>query len=250
MFLSDTDELHLRRALHLAEEAAALASPNPTVGCVLALGEHVLGEGAHLYERFDHAEIAALKQAEALGHNVRGATAYVTLEPCTHHGRTAALFNCPRFSGYSSLRHRHRRPQSSRPWPGHRQTPHRRHPRNHPRPHLTPRPARPHPQRRLRLRHPARPPLRHFEISALLRRYACSSTEHAHRHHAALAHRPCRTCGRPAASPYLRRHHHRHRNHPRGQFLPHRPHRSSAPPPIAAHHPRQRSPPAACFHTS
>jgi len=86
--LATTDELHLRRALHLAAAATALASPNPTVGCVIALDGQVLGEGAHLYDLFDHAEIVALKQAASLGHNVRGATAYVTLEPCAHHGRT------------------------------------------------------------------------------------------------------------------------------------------------------------------
>ena len=81
-------ELSLTRALHLAEEAAAFASPNPTVGCVLAKGETLLGEGAHFYDARDHAEIAALKMAAAAGHNVRGATAFVTLEPCSHHGRT------------------------------------------------------------------------------------------------------------------------------------------------------------------
>jgi diaminohydroxyphosphoribosylaminopyrimidine deaminase/5-amino-6-(5-phosphoribosylamino)uracil reductase len=50
--------------------------------------ETVLGEGAHFYDNFDHAEIAALKQARAAGHDVHGATACVTLEPCAHHGRT------------------------------------------------------------------------------------------------------------------------------------------------------------------
>jgi diaminohydroxyphosphoribosylaminopyrimidine deaminase/5-amino-6-(5-phosphoribosylamino)uracil reductase len=88
MSLTPQDELHLTRALTLARDAAAFASPNPTVGCVLAHGDIVLGEGAHHYDARDHAEIAALKQAAALGHNVRGATAYVTLEPCAHHGRT------------------------------------------------------------------------------------------------------------------------------------------------------------------
>ncbi len=48
----------------------------------------MLGEGAHFYDNFDHAEIAALKQAGAAGHDVHGATACVTLEPCVHHGRT------------------------------------------------------------------------------------------------------------------------------------------------------------------
>jgi diaminohydroxyphosphoribosylaminopyrimidine deaminase/5-amino-6-(5-phosphoribosylamino)uracil reductase len=88
MSLTPQDELHLTRALTLARDAAAFASPNPTVGCVLTHDEIVLGEGAHLYDARDHAEIAALKQAAALGHSVRGATAYVTLEPCAHHGRT------------------------------------------------------------------------------------------------------------------------------------------------------------------
>jgi diaminohydroxyphosphoribosylaminopyrimidine deaminase / 5-amino-6-(5-phosphoribosylamino)uracil reductase len=88
MSLTPHDELHLTRALALAQEAAAFASPNPTVGCVLTYNETLLAEGAHFYDNRDHAEIAALKQAAALGHSVRNATAYVTLEPCAHHGRT------------------------------------------------------------------------------------------------------------------------------------------------------------------
>jgi diaminohydroxyphosphoribosylaminopyrimidine deaminase/5-amino-6-(5-phosphoribosylamino)uracil reductase len=88
MSLTPQDELHLTRALTLARDAVGLASPNPTVGCVLTRDDIVLGEGAHHYDARDHAEIAALKQAAALGHSVRGATAYVTLEPCAHHGRT------------------------------------------------------------------------------------------------------------------------------------------------------------------
>ena len=82
------DDRLLQRALDLARQAVGLTSPNPTVGCVLAHGETVIGEGAHHYDARDHAEIAALKQSFALGHNVHGATAYVTLEPCAHHGRT------------------------------------------------------------------------------------------------------------------------------------------------------------------
>ncbi|HZQ42675.1 MAG TPA: bifunctional diaminohydroxyphosphoribosylaminopyrimidine deaminase/5-amino-6-(5-phosphoribosylamino)uracil reductase RibD [Acidobacteriaceae bacterium] len=90
MRLLPADERGLRRALELASDAAAFASPNPTVGCVLLRQETttVLGEGAHFYDNFDHAEIAALKQARAAGHDLHGATAYVTLEPCVHHGRT------------------------------------------------------------------------------------------------------------------------------------------------------------------
>src|SRR5580693_5033452 len=99
--LAATDELHLQRALQLAEETAALASPNPTVGCVIALGDRVLGEGAHLYDNLDHAEIAALKQAATLGNNVHGATSYVTLEPCAHHGRTPPCANALIVAGIS-----------------------------------------------------------------------------------------------------------------------------------------------------
>ena len=78
----------MQRALDLAANTVALASPNPQVGCVLVRDGHILGEGAHLYGLRDHAEIAALKQAAQLGHSASGATAYVTLEPCSHHGRT------------------------------------------------------------------------------------------------------------------------------------------------------------------
>jgi diaminohydroxyphosphoribosylaminopyrimidine deaminase/5-amino-6-(5-phosphoribosylamino)uracil reductase len=88
MHLLPQDESHLQHALTLARDAIGLASPNPTVGCVIAQGDAVLGEGAHLYDNFDHAEIAALKDATARGHSVRKTTAYVTLEPCSHHGRT------------------------------------------------------------------------------------------------------------------------------------------------------------------
>ncbi len=88
MLFLPQDGRFLERSLTLAEEAAAFASPNPTVGCVLARGTGFLGEGAHFYDRRDHAEIAAIKAASATGGNIHGATAYITLEPCSHHGRT------------------------------------------------------------------------------------------------------------------------------------------------------------------
>ncbi len=88
MCLLPSDEPLLSRALDLATQAVGLASPNPTVGCVIARGQTILGEGAHHYDQFDHAEIIALKQAASRGESVHGATAYVTLEPCSHHGRT------------------------------------------------------------------------------------------------------------------------------------------------------------------
>lgn len=82
------DELHMRRALALAQATTGLASPNPQVGCVLTRNGESIGEGAHIYDQFDHAEIVALKAARAAGRDPVGATAYVTLEPCSHHGRT------------------------------------------------------------------------------------------------------------------------------------------------------------------
>lgn len=75
----------MRRALELARATEGLASPNPQVGCVIVRDGEVVGDGAHVYDKFDHAEIAALNHA---GDRARGATVYVTLEPCSHHGRT------------------------------------------------------------------------------------------------------------------------------------------------------------------
>src|ERR1700760_5529 len=72
-------------ALALAEQGVGLASPNPTVGCVLVRDGRIVGRGFHQYEYRDHAEVVALAQA---GEAARGATAYVTLEPCSHFGRT------------------------------------------------------------------------------------------------------------------------------------------------------------------
>ena len=79
------DEVWMLRALTLATRGAARAHPNPIVGAVLVKNGKVIGEGFHDYDRRDHAEIVALKQA---GKNARGATLYVTLEPCCTTGRT------------------------------------------------------------------------------------------------------------------------------------------------------------------
>src|SRR5258708_4934905 len=93
------DEVFMQRALKLAAETIGLASPNPQVGCVLTKNPpdgstpKIIGEGAHLYDHRDHAEIVALKQAAKRGFSAKGATAYVTLEPCSHHGRTAPCAN-------------------------------------------------------------------------------------------------------------------------------------------------------------
>jgi diaminohydroxyphosphoribosylaminopyrimidine deaminase/5-amino-6-(5-phosphoribosylamino)uracil reductase len=80
------DARWMRQALQLAEASIGMASPNPRVGCVLVKHGIVVGRGAHQYDRKDHAEIVALNDA---GPQARGATAYVTLEPCAHTGRTA-----------------------------------------------------------------------------------------------------------------------------------------------------------------
>ncbi|MBP6404679.1 MAG: bifunctional diaminohydroxyphosphoribosylaminopyrimidine deaminase/5-amino-6-(5-phosphoribosylamino)uracil reductase RibD [Proteobacteria bacterium] len=79
----------ISRALQLARSALGTTSPNPSVGCVLtdAAGQ-TLGEGHTQRAGGPHAEIIALRDAAARGHDVRGATAWVTLEPCSHHGRT------------------------------------------------------------------------------------------------------------------------------------------------------------------
>jgi len=86
----DTDLLHLDRALALARQAIALSDPNPRVGCVLVAADtgQVIGEGFTQQAGGPHAEVMALRDALAKGHRTQGATAYVTLEPCAHHGRT------------------------------------------------------------------------------------------------------------------------------------------------------------------
>jgi diaminohydroxyphosphoribosylaminopyrimidine deaminase/5-amino-6-(5-phosphoribosylamino)uracil reductase len=82
------DERFMRRALELARATAGLASPNPQVGCVVVRAGEIVGEGAHIYDERDHAEIVALRQARERGTDLSATTAYVTLEPCSHHGRT------------------------------------------------------------------------------------------------------------------------------------------------------------------
>ncbi len=79
----------LRLALGRAESALRLTSPNPKVGCLLLSSTNVIiGQGHTQRAGGPHAEVMALRDAVAQGHSVVGATAYVTLEPCSHHGRT------------------------------------------------------------------------------------------------------------------------------------------------------------------
>jgi len=83
--LSPQDSLWMANALHLAERGLYTTSPNPRVGCVLVRDDRVVGEGWHQYAGEPHAEVHALRAA---GEAARGATAYVTLEPCSHQGST------------------------------------------------------------------------------------------------------------------------------------------------------------------
>ena len=79
----------MREALAQATLAVRLSQPNPRVGCVIeAADKQILGQGHTQQAGGPHAEIVALRDAAAKGHSVAGATAYVTLEPCSHHGRT------------------------------------------------------------------------------------------------------------------------------------------------------------------
>ncbi len=84
MSTDETDLRHMRRALELAERGRGSVEPNPLVGCVIARGDQVLAEGWHEQFGGPHAEIMALDR----GADVRGATMYVTLEPCCHQGKT------------------------------------------------------------------------------------------------------------------------------------------------------------------
>ena len=83
---SEFDRRAMQRALVLAARGLETTDPNPRVGCVLARGERIVGEGWHERAGEAHAEVAALRAA---GPQASGATAYVTLEPCAHQGRTA-----------------------------------------------------------------------------------------------------------------------------------------------------------------
>ncbi|QPR34981.1 bifunctional diaminohydroxyphosphoribosylaminopyrimidine deaminase/5-amino-6-(5-phosphoribosylamino)uracil reductase RibD [Delftia acidovorans] len=79
----------MAQAIGLATQALFITSPNPRVGCVIVDSRgQLLGQGSTQRAGGPHAEIMAMRDAQSRGHSVRGATAYVTLEPCAHHGRT------------------------------------------------------------------------------------------------------------------------------------------------------------------
>ncbi len=82
------DDRFMALALRQGLQGVGLSSPNPPVGCVLVRDGRVVGQGAHTRAGDPHGEIMALRDAEGRGEDPRGATAYITLEPCCHHGRT------------------------------------------------------------------------------------------------------------------------------------------------------------------
>ncbi len=83
--VTDADRRFMLRALALARLGVGRASPNPSVGCVVVKSGRIVGEAFHVYSLLDHAEVGAIRQA---GRSARGATLYVSLEPCSHQGRT------------------------------------------------------------------------------------------------------------------------------------------------------------------
>ena len=90
MQFSSIDAVHMNQAIALAEQALFITSPNPRVGCVIVSADgQLLGQGHTQMAGGAHAEIMALRDAQQRGMHVKGATAYVTLEPCSHQGRTA-----------------------------------------------------------------------------------------------------------------------------------------------------------------
>ena len=90
----------LERALELAERGRDTTHPNPVVGAVVAAGEEIVGEGWHAQKGGPHAEVLAL---EAAGERARGATVYVTLEPCAHHGTTPPCVDALREAGVARV---------------------------------------------------------------------------------------------------------------------------------------------------
>jgi diaminohydroxyphosphoribosylaminopyrimidine deaminase/5-amino-6-(5-phosphoribosylamino)uracil reductase len=85
ILFSIADHTYMTLALRLAERGLYTTQPNPRVGCVIVKNNQIVGQGAHLKAGEPHAEVFALREA---GANAEGADAYVTLEPCNHHGRT------------------------------------------------------------------------------------------------------------------------------------------------------------------
>ena len=98
------DETFMRRALELALKGCGHTAPNPMVGAVLVRGGEIIGEGWHTRDGAPHAEVECLRDAARRGNSPVGATMYVTLEPCTTHGRTGACSRAIAEAGVSSVK--------------------------------------------------------------------------------------------------------------------------------------------------
>ena len=104
MTFSAHDTAYMTSALSLAQEALFLTSPNPRVGCVIVGADGlILGSGHTQRAGEAHAEVMALRDAQARRHDVKGATAYVTLEPCSHQGRTGPCCDALILAGLSRV---------------------------------------------------------------------------------------------------------------------------------------------------
>ena len=94
------DEIYMKQALELAEEGRGLTSPGAMVGCVIVNDGQVVGTGSYTYDGIKHAEVLALEEA---GDRARGGTVYVSLEPCSHEGRTPPCAEALVAAGVSRL---------------------------------------------------------------------------------------------------------------------------------------------------
>ncbi|WP_062552550.1 bifunctional diaminohydroxyphosphoribosylaminopyrimidine deaminase/5-amino-6-(5-phosphoribosylamino)uracil reductase RibD [Peptoniphilus phoceensis] len=94
MYIEDfNDVFYMERALELAKEGIGKTKTNPLVGCVIVKDEKIIGEGAHLKFGDNHAEVNAILDAKNKGEDIKGATLYVNLEPCSHTGKTPPCAN-------------------------------------------------------------------------------------------------------------------------------------------------------------
>ncbi len=98
---TDTDRRHLARAIKLAEGGRGSVSPNPLVGAVVAYQEEVVGEGFHQHFGGPHAEVEAIRAAGA--RDLQGATIYISVEPCCHHGKTPPCTDAIREAGIARV---------------------------------------------------------------------------------------------------------------------------------------------------
>jgi diaminohydroxyphosphoribosylaminopyrimidine deaminase/5-amino-6-(5-phosphoribosylamino)uracil reductase len=97
--VTDSDTAYMKRALRLAARAAGRTSPNPLVGAVLVRDDRVIGEGYHRAAGEPHAEVNAIRKAK----DARGATLYINLEPCGHHGQTPPCVDAVRAAGITRV---------------------------------------------------------------------------------------------------------------------------------------------------